>query len=401
MTTMVEVDPENTDLMDQEQEMLDLMDTAHELKEDVHQAMLDRFSQIDARKQEAERRESEKNMTEAERIKKESEERERREAERLREEESRRQKEELERARRREEEALRQRLLAELKTLVGRQLDVEFVTAMSLEELRNYLADAKEKAESERKQRTQRESEKQLFLNRALREAALPATEAFFASRHQECVDYWSKCFDAMYEQKKHQKEQAAVLRPVAERVGAYLAPYASAVSTRRFESVKEEVEKRCQEAERKRKEEEEKKRKEEEERRRREEERRRVEEERRRKEEEQRKAEEERRRKEEEEERRVQAMMKEQEDKKAKEREERTAKLMANARFMDSDSEDEKPVRGRRAPGGRAAPRRAPPAAAASAPTPAPAPAPAPKNEEEEWTTVGTKRKGRRAPPH
>ena len=72
------------------------------------------------------------------------------------------------------------------------------------------------------------------------------------------------------------------------------------------------------------------------------------------------RKAEEERRRKEEEEERRVQAMMKEQEDKKAKEREERTAKLMANARFMDSDSEDEKPVRGRRAPGGRAAPRRA-----------------------------------------
>ena len=140
MATIVEVDPESTELMDQEQEMLELMDTAHELKEDVHQAMLDRFAQIDARKQEAERRESEKNLTEAERIKKESEERERREAERLREEESRRQKEELERARRREEEALRQRLLAELKTVAGRQLDLEFVTAMSLEELRSYLA---------------------------------------------------------------------------------------------------------------------------------------------------------------------------------------------------------------------------------------------------------------------
>lgn len=405
MAMIVEVDPESTELMDQEQEMLELMDTAHELKEDVHQAMLDRFAQIDARKQEAERRESEKNLTEAERIKKESEERERREAERLREEESRRQKEELERARRREEEALRQRLLAELKTVAGRQLDLEFVTAMSLEELRSYLEVAKEKAERERKQRTQRESEKQLFLNRALREAALPATEAFFAQRHQECVDYWTKCFDALYAQKKHQKEQAAVLRPVAEKVGAYLAPYASAVSLRRFESVKGEVETRFQEAERKRKEEEEKKRKEEEERRRREEERRRVEEERRRKEEEQRKAEEERRRREEEEERRVAAMMKEQEDKKAREREERSAKLIARANLMDSDSEDEKPVRGRRAPGGRAAPRRAPPApVAAAAPAPAPeAPAPAPKNEEDEWTTVtaGPKRRGRKAPTH
>ena len=98
-------------------------------------------------------------------------------------------------------------------------------------------------------------------------------------------------------------------------------------------------------------------------------------------------------------------AMMKEQEDKKAREREERSAKLIARANLMDSDSEDEKPVRGRRAPGGRAAPRHAPPApVAAAAPAPAPeAPAPAPKNEEDEWTTVtaGPKRRGRKAPTH
>lgn len=196
---MAAVDPTNTQLEEQDEEMFDRMDRARQCKDAIHEAMLKRFELIEKHKHESEEKEKMKNMSEAERIKRESEERERREAERLREEEMRRKKEELERDRKREEEASRQRMIAQLRTLMGRQLDMSVVGSMDVDELTSYLGIMTEKAERERKQRVQKESEKQLYLARALREAVLSPTEAFFTSKHDECVAYWSKTFDTMY----------------------------------------------------------------------------------------------------------------------------------------------------------------------------------------------------------
>lgn len=397
---MAAVDPSNTQLEDQDQEMFDRMDKAREFKKSIHEAMLERFSNIERRKQEAENREQEKNRSETERIKKESVERERREAERLREEEMRRKKEELERDRKREEEATRNRMVTQLRALMGRQLDMNAVNSMDVDELTTYLGIVTEKTERERKQRVQRESEKQLYLARALREAVLPTTEEFFVSKREECISYWTKAFDTMYEQKKQQQERIISVRPVANRVAPFLTTFATTVSSRRLETLKTEVEKRYQAAEKKRLEEEARKRAEEEARRKIEEARRKAEEERRRAEEERRKAEEERRHREQMELERVEAARRESEERERKLREERVLKM-----HLDSDDEEDVVKKPRR---------RAPRAPPASTPTPVPvvspaltsvstpAPTPAPKklvDEEDEWKEITVKRKGRKAP--
>ena len=392
---MAGVDPTNTQLEEQDEEMFDRMDRARQCKDAIHEAMLKRFELIEKHKHESEEKEKMKNMSEAERIKRESEERERREAERLREEEMRRKKEELERDRKREEEASRQRMIAQLRTLMGRQLDMSVVGSMDVDELTSYLGIMTEKAERERKQRVQKESEKQLYLARALREAVLSPTEAFFTSKHDECVAYWSKTFDTMYEQKKQQQERISAVRPIADRVASFLPTFATTVSSRRIETLKAEVEKRFQAAEKKRLEEEAKKRAEEEARRKIEEERRKAEEERRKAEEERRKAEEERRLREQMEFERVEAARKEREEHEKKLREERLAKM-----HLDSDDDEEMKRPRRRAP--RAPPASAPAPAPTPAPIPVPTPTPAPRklvDEEDEWQEVTIKRKGRKAP--
>lgn len=188
----------------------------------------------------------------------------------------------------------------------GRAFDEKEAAGLSLMELNVRVLSARDVAKKEREERVAKDSERQLFLARALREAALPGLKELFATQHATEVAYWEQAFETQYEQKKKQNEKLAVLKPVCERLQAHLEGYAMGVVTRRAEAVKEVVEKRFEEAEAKRKAEEEKRRAEEEERRRVEEERRRVEEEKRRVEEEKRRAEEERRRREEEEERRV-----------------------------------------------------------------------------------------------
>ena len=267
--------------------------------------------------------------------------------------------EQMQREKRAREEKERQAIIAELKTLQGRKYSEEMVKKMTVMELTMYLMNARDMAKKARDERVQKDSERQLFLARAMRECALPDMKAFFEKSHEDEVAYWEHSFETLYEQKKAQNERLAVLKPVCDRLKDHVEAYATRVLTRRVEAVKDVVEARFAEDEKKRKEEEERRRKEEEERKR-------VEEERRRKEEERKRA------------------------------EERRKVIMAD----DDEKPEEKKPRARRAAPGRKAP-----AAAAPAPTPAPveekAPEPAkPANEEEEWTTVERKKKGRRAPP-
>ena len=311
-------------------------------------------------------------------MRRENEEREQREQARLREEEMRRMDEQVARERKAKEERERQAATAELRKLQGRAFDEKEAAGLSLMELNVRVLSARDVAKKEREERVAKDSERQLFLARALREAALPGLKELFATQHATEVAYWEQAFETQYEQKKKQNEKLAVLKPVCERLQAHLEGYAMGVVTRRAEAVREVVEKRFEEAEAKRKAEEEKRRAEEEERRRVEEERRRVEEEK-------------RRRREEEEERRVAEARAEEERRRE---EERRKNILA-----DDGKEPEKKARR------RAAPRKAPAAAPAPAAMPAEpeverAPVQETKNEEEEWTTVGTKRKGRRAPP-
>lgn len=287
----------------------------------------------------------------------------------------------MQREKRAREEKERQAIIAELKTLQGRKYSEEMVKKMTAMELTMYLMNARDMAKKARDERVQKDSERQLFLARAMRECALPDMKAFFEKSHADEVAYWEHSFETLYEQKKAQNERLAVLKPVCDRLKDHVEAYATRVLTRRVEAVKDVVEARFAEDEKKRKEEEERRRKEEEERKR-------VEEERRRKEEERKRAEEERRRKEEEELRRVEEARKE---------EERRKVIMAD----DDEKPEEKKPRARRAAPGRKAPAAAPAPAPAPAPVEEKAPEPAkPANEEEEWTTVERKKKGRRAPP-
>ena len=295
--------------------------------------------------------------------------------------------EQMQREKRAREEKERQAIIAELKTLQGRKYSEEMVKNMTAMELTMYLMNARDMAKKARDERVQKDSERQLFLARAMRECALPDMKAFFEKSHADEVAYWEHSFETLYEQKKAQNERLAVLKPVCDRLKDHVEAYATRVLTRRVEAVKDVVEARFAEDEKKRKEEEERRRKEEEERKR-------VEEERRRKEEERKRAEEERRRKEEEELRRVEEARKEEERRRE---EERRKVIMAD----DDEKPEEKKPRARRAAPGRKAPAAAPAPAPAPAPVEEKAPEPAkPANEEEEWTTVERKKKGRRAPP-
>ena len=295
--------------------------------------------------------------------------------------------EQMQREKRAREEKERQAIIAELKTLQGRKYSEEMVKKMTVMELTMYLMNARDMAKKARDERVQKDSERQLFLARAMRECALPDMKAFFEKSHEDEVAYWEHSFETLYEQKKAQNERLAVLKPVCDRLKDHVEAYATRVLTRRVEAVKDVVEARFAEDEKKRKEEEERRRKEEEERKR-------VEEERRRKEEERKRAEEERRRKEEEELRRVEEARKEEERRRE---EERRKVIMAD----DDEKPEEKKPRARRAAPGRKAPAAAPAPAPAPAPVEEKAPEPAkPANEEEEWTTVERKKKGRRAPP-
>ena len=378
---MALVNPFNQQLEDEANEMYELMADARDVKDRIHQDMLTRSREIQRSKQEAELKEREKNMTEAERIKRESIERERREAERLQEEERRRLQEERDRAIKRESEAKRSALISQLHQLQGRSFDPEFVKDMDVEELTTYVGIAEAKAEKERKKRVEKESERQLHIARATREAVLEAAEQFFSERQTACVEYWTQSYNTIAEQRRAQAERLEAVRPVATKVESFLAQYVSKVSERRLERVQPNVEKRFQEAEKKRKEEEERRRREEEERRRVEEERRRVEEERRREEEERRRKEEERKRREEEEERRVE------EERKRKEEEARLARLAR----MNADDDDEAP---RSRPGRRVAPSRpAPERPTASRPAP-----PKKDDDDDGWVEVGPRR-GHSAP--
>ena len=216
-------------------------------------------------------------------MRRENEEREQREQARLREEEMRRMDEQVARERKAKEERERQAATAELRKLQGRAFDEKEAAGLSLMELNVRVLSARDVAKKEREERVAKDSERQLFLARALREAALPGLKELFATQHATEVAYWEQAFETQYEQKKKQNEKLAVLKPVCERLQAHLEGYAMGVVTRRAEAVREVVEKRFEEAEAKRKAEEEKRRAEEEERRRVEEERRRVEEEKRR----------------------------------------------------------------------------------------------------------------------
>lgn len=285
--------------------------------------------------------------------------------------------EQIQREKRAREEKERQAIIAELKTLQGRKYSEETVRRMTVMELTMCLMNARDMAKKQRDERVQKDSERQLFLARAMRECALPDMKAFFEKSHEDEVAYWEHSFETLYEQKKAQNERLAVLKPVCDRLKDHVEAFAMRVLTRRVEAVKDVVEARFEEDEKKRKEEEERRRAEEEERKR-------VEEERKR-------AEEERRRKEEEELRRVEEARKEEERRRE---EERRKVIMAD----DYEKPEEKKPRARRAAPGRKAP-------VAAAPAPAPVeekvPEPAkPANEEEEWTTVERKKKGRRAPP-
>ena len=287
--------------------------------------------------------------------------------------------EQIQREKRAREEKERQAIIAELKTLQGRKYSEEMVKKMTAMELTMYLMNARDMAKKARDERVQKDSERQLFLARAMRECALPDMKAFFEKSHEDEVAYWEHSFETLYEQKKAQNERLAVLKPVCDRLKDHVEAYATRVLTRRVEAVKDVVEARFAEDEKKRKEEEERKR---------------VEEERRRKEEERKRAEEERRRKEEEELRRVEEARKEEERRRE---EERRKVIMAD----DDEKPEEKKPRARRAAPGRKAPAAAPAPAPAPAPVEEKAPEPAkPANEEEEWTTVERKKKGRRAPP-
>lgn len=383
---MLNNNPDNTVIMDCEEELYELVDNAREVKEDMHISMLERFKMIEQKKLQSERAERDRNLSEAERMKRESEEREEREKIRLREEEERRLKEQIERDRKQKEEQERQTYLASLRTMLGKKLEMDVINRMEIAELRRYVEITKNKAEEERKQRVLKDSEKQLFLARAYRENALPGMQTFFEKKHEEAVDYWTESFNALYNKRKDLIAKNEVLKPLCTKLQPFVDTYAMNVLTRRAVTVQEAVEQRFQVAEEKRKAEEalraeeERKRKEEEERRRAEEEARRAEEERKRKEEEERK------RKEEEEMRRVEEARKAEEARRA---EERRAAMMDH----DSDEEEKKPAR---RVARRAAPRAAP--APTPAPTPAPAPKPAPKEDDDGWTTI--ERKPRRAPP-
>ena len=212
-------------------------------------------------------------------MRRENEEREQREQARLREEEMRRMDEQVARERKAKEERERQAATAEMRKLQGRAFDEKEAAGLSLMELNVRVLSARDVAKKEREERVAKDSERQLFLARALREAALPGLKELFATQHATEVAYWEQAFETQYEQKKKQNEKLAVLKPVCERLQAHLEGYAMGVVTRRAEAVREVVEKRFEEAEAKRKAEEEKRRAEEEERRRVEEERRRGEE--------------------------------------------------------------------------------------------------------------------------
>ena len=280
--------------------------------------------------------------------------------------------EQMQREKRAREEKERQAIIAELKTLQGRKYSEEMVKKMTAMELTMYLMNARDLAKKARDERVQKDSERQLFLARAMRECALPDMKAFFEKSHADEVAYWEHSFETLYEQKKAQNERLAVLKPVCDRLKDHVEAYATRVLTRRVEAVKDVVEARFAEDEKKGQEEEE----------------------RRRKEEERKRAEEERRRKEEEELRRVEEARKEEERRRE---EERRKVIMAD----DDEKPEEKKPRARRAAPGRKAPAAAPAPAPAPAPVEEKAPEPAkPANEEEEWTTVERKKKGRRAPP-
>ena len=278
----------------------------------------------------------------------------------------------MQREKRAREEKERQAIIAELKTLQGRKYSEEMVKKMTAMELTMYLMNARDMAKKARDERVQKDSERQLFLARAMRECALPDMKAFFEKSHADEVASGEHSFETLYEQKKAQNERLAVLKPVCDRLKDHVEAYATRVLTRRVEAVKDVVEARFAEDEKKRKEEEE----------------------RRRKEEERKRAEEERKRKEEEELRRVEEARKEEERRRE---EERRKVIMAD----DDEKPEEKKPRARRAAPGRKAPAAAPAPAPAPAPVEEKAPEPAkPANEEEEWTTVERKKKGRRAPP-
>ena len=194
-------------------------------------------------------------------MRRENEEREQREQARLREEEMRRMDEQVARERKAKEERERQAATAELRKLQGRAFDEKEAAGLSLMELNVRVLSARDVAKKEREERVAKDSERQLFLARALREAALPGLKELFATQHATEVAYWEQAFETQYEQKKKQNEKLAVLKPVCERLQAHLEGYATGVVTRRAEAVKEVVEKRFEEAEAKRKAEEEKRR--------------------------------------------------------------------------------------------------------------------------------------------
>ena len=198
-------------------------------------------------------------------MRRENEERELREQARQREEEMRRMDEQVARERKAKEERERQAATAELRKLQGRAFDEKEAAGLSLMELNVRVLSARDVAKKEREERVAKDSERQLFLARALREAALPGLKELFATQHATEVAYWEQAFETQYEQKKKQNEKLAVLKPVCERLQAHLEGYATGVVTRRAEAVREVVEKRFEEAEAKRKAEEEKKRAEEE----------------------------------------------------------------------------------------------------------------------------------------
>ena len=127
--------------------------------------------------------------------------------------------EQIQREKRAREEKERQAIIAELKTLQGRKYSEEMVKKMTVMELTMYLMNARDMAKKARDERVQKDSERQLFLARAMRECALPDMKAFFEKSHEDEVAYWEHSFETLYEQKKAQNERLAVLKPVCDRL--------------------------------------------------------------------------------------------------------------------------------------------------------------------------------------
>ena len=309
---MAKVDPSNPMIADQEEEMGDLMLKAQTVRDQINNAMIERFKKIEQEKKKSEEAEQDRNLSETERMKRESEEREERERARLKEEEERRQLEQIEREKRQNEEKERQDITAKLRDLLGKRLNLAMVSRMSRQQLQIYLSETQAFVKKERAEKVAQESENQLFLSRALREAVIPSTMKFFDDCHAKEVEYWTEVFEKDFQQKKEHMEKMRLLHPLAEKLGDHLSIFAKDVVARRVDVIKDSVEARFQEAEKKRLEEEEERRKQEEEeqRRREEEERRRQEEEEERRREKE-KAEEERRKQEEEHMERFNKMMK------------------------------------------------------------------------------------------